>query len=290
MTLLSFTTKQSPARSISGRSRMPRSSNPAPGFTTKRRAASRGAAGRRAMWSAGKSKSKSSVFMPDAVIAREGGRSSIPVRGYLPSGRRLPDAPLSRGMTTEIRKKELRAHRRFDDFIGVLNRLAALDLVDVFHALNHLPPDRVLVVEKAGIVEANEKLAVTGIRIAGPRHRYRPAHMRFAVEFRLELLSGPTGAGSVRTARLRHEAIDDTVEDDTVVEPVLHQFLNSRDMPGRKIGPHLDHDVTFGGLQGQGIFRLCHFSLSLLSTGYGRTCSGHLARRVRALLITRQAR
>src|SRR5262249_62281299 len=109
-----------------------RSGTPAAGGAATGRAASRGADGRRPTWSAVKSRPRGSVFVPDAVIAREGGGSSIPVRGYLPSGRRLPDAPLSRGMTTEIRKKELRAHRRFDDFIGVLNRLAALDLVDVF--------------------------------------------------------------------------------------------------------------------------------------------------------------
>src|SRR5690242_1960313 len=115
-----------------------------------------------------------------------------------------------------MRAKELRPHRRLDDLVGVLDRLAALDLVDVFHALDHLAPHRVLVVEEAGFIEADEKLAVTGIGIAGARHRYRPAHVRFAVEFRLELLSGSTGAGAVRAPRLCHEAIDDTVEYDTV--------------------------------------------------------------------------
>src|ERR1700750_1146329 len=102
-------------------------------------------------------------------------------------------------MTQKLRLGlRLRSHRRFDDFIGILNRLAALNLVDVFHALDHLAPHRVLVVEKAGIIEADEKLAITGIGIAGTRHRYRPAYVRLAVEFRLELLSGFTGAGSVR--------------------------------------------------------------------------------------------
>jgi hypothetical protein len=32
----------------------------------------------------------------------------------------------------------------------------------------------------------------------------------------------------------------------------------------RKIGPHFNDHVTFGGLQSQRIFRLCHLSLSIL--------------------------
>ena len=66
MTLLSLTTRQSPARSRSGRSPMLRSSSSgaAPfGRTTRSRAASRGTTGRKAMRSAGRSKSKRSVRM-----------------------------------------------------------------------------------------------------------------------------------------------------------------------------------------------------------------------------------
>ena len=57
-----------------------------------------------------------------------------------------------------------RRHRRLDDLVGVLHRLAALDLVDVLHAFGDLAPDRVLVVEERGVVEADEELAVAGIR------------------------------------------------------------------------------------------------------------------------------
>ena len=65
MTLLSLTTKQSPGRNRSGRSAMFRSSSSTacPDFTTSSRAASRGLAGRSAMRSVGRSKSKRSVRM-----------------------------------------------------------------------------------------------------------------------------------------------------------------------------------------------------------------------------------
>ena len=84
------------------------------------------------------------------------------------------------------------------------------------------------------------------------------------IELGLELLAGPAGAGALRASRLRHEAVDDAVKDDAVVEAVAHQLLDARDMTGREVGPHFDHDIALGGLQSQRIFRLGH--LNLLST------------------------
>src|SRR5207253_11174290 len=45
-----------------------------------------------------------------------------------------------------------------DDAVGVADGLAALDPVDVLHAFHDLAPDRVLLVEEAGVVEADEEL------------------------------------------------------------------------------------------------------------------------------------
>src|SRR3984885_1478178 len=99
-------------------------------------------------------------------------------------------------------------HVRLDDLVGVLHRLAALDLVDVLHALGHLAPHRVLVVEERCIVEADEELAVAGVRAGRACHRSGAAHMRLLVEFGLELLAGAAGAGAMRAAGLRHKALD----------------------------------------------------------------------------------
>ena len=65
--------------------------------------------------------------------------------------------------------------------------------------------------------------------------------MRLLVELGLQLLAGAAGAGAVRAAGLRHEAVDDAVEDDAVVEALAHQFLDARDVAGREVGTHLDH-------------------------------------------------
>src|SRR5262245_58262339 len=115
-------------------------------------------------------------------------------------------------------KLGVRPHPRGDDSVGIGDGLAALDLVDVRHALGHLPPDGVLTVEKRRIGETDEELAVAGIRVLRPRHGYGAAAMGLFVELGLELLARAAGAGTVRAAGLRHEAVDDAVEHDAVVE------------------------------------------------------------------------
>src|SRR3974390_1047837 len=57
--------------------------------------------------------------------------------------------------------------RRLHDLVRILHRFAAFDLVHVLHAFDPLAPGRVLPVEEARVVEADEELAVAGIRILG---------------------------------------------------------------------------------------------------------------------------
>src|ERR1700746_2936459 len=105
-----------------------------------------------------------------------------------------------------------------DDLVRILDRLAALDLVDVLHALGHLAPDRVLLVEERRVVEADEELAVAGVRARRARARGGAPHMRLGIEFGLELLAGAAGAGALRASGLGHEAVDHAMENDAVVE------------------------------------------------------------------------
>src|SRR6202171_5290414 len=131
-------------------------------------------------------------------------------------------------MTTECRSRRVGGHVRLDDLVGTLHRLAALDLVDVLHARRHLAPDRVLAVEERRVVEADEELAVAGIGTGGARHRGGAAHVRLLVELSLELLAGTAGAGALRTAGLRHEAVDHAMEHDAGVKSLAHQLLAPR--------------------------------------------------------------
>src|SRR6267154_4861257 len=128
------------------------------------------------------------------------------------------DTRVKPGYDDFISSRVVEHHAGLNNLVGVLHRLAALDLVDVLHAGRHLAPDRVLVVEERCIVKADEELAVAGIRAAGARHRGGAADMRFLVELGLEFLAGAAGAGSLRASRLGHETFDDTVEHDAVVK------------------------------------------------------------------------
>src|ERR1700692_3579711 len=136
-------------------------------------------------------------------------------------------------------------------------------------SLPHLPfpPDRVLVVEEGGVVEADEELAVAGIRARGARHRGGAADMRLLVEFGLQLLAGAAGAGALRAAGLSHEALDHAVEHDAVVKSLAHQFLDARDVARGQIGPHLDGNRPLGGLEDQSIFGVSHALFSIAGGG-----------------------
>src|SRR3954468_9257574 len=77
-------------------------------------------------------------------------------------------------------------HMRLHDLVGIFYRLAAFDLVDILHARSHLAPNGVLAVEEGRVIEADEELAVAGIRTGGTCHRRRATDMRLFVELGLE--------------------------------------------------------------------------------------------------------
>src|SRR5688500_15752713 len=115
----------------------------------------------------------------------------------------------------------------------------------MLHAFDDLAPDRVLAVEEAALVQADEELAVGAVRVAGPRHRGGTADMGLAAELGAKVgLGRAAGAGAGRIAALRHEAVDDPVEGDAVVKPLFGELANARDMAGGEIGPQADDDVA----------------------------------------------
>src|SRR5580704_15982498 len=123
----------------------------------------------------------------------------------------------------------IRLDARGDDAVGILHRLAPLDAVDIVHAVDHRAPDGVLAVEKRRVVEADEELAVAGIRVLRARHRDGAALVRLARELGLELLAGAPRAGAGGIAGLRHEAVDHPMKHHAVVKALAHQFLDARD-------------------------------------------------------------
>ena len=109
-----------------------------------------------------------------------------------------------------------------------------------------------LPVEERRVGEADEELRIGRIRVARARHAERAALERRRGEFGLQI-------GQIRTARagaggiagLGHEAGNDAMEDDAVVELALHQRLDLRDVLGRQIGPEADDDLAVLGGEDQ---------------------------------------
>src|SRR2546421_244837 len=128
----------------------------------------------------------------------------------------------------------------------------------MLEGFDDLPPDGVLLVEEAGIVEEDEELAVRAMRALRARHGGGAAHMRLGIELGRQIrIARPAGAGAVRAAGLRHEAVDDAVEHDSIVETFVHQRLDALDMLRRQVGPKLDHDIAPGGFKRQ-LFSISH--------------------------------
>ena len=145
------------------------------------------------------------------------------------------------------------ANRRLADDAGICGWLAFWQRIDMLHAADNLAPDGILPVKECGVVETDEKLAVGGVRIIGPRHRANATHMRFGIEFLREIRLGRSAhAGAVGTAALRHEAGYDAVEFDAVVKAFTGQFLDPRDMIWGKIGAQFDDDIAAVEAEGEG--------------------------------------
>src|SRR5689334_13261796 len=89
--------------------------------------------------------------------------------------------------------------------------------------------------------------------------------MRLAVELGLELLAGAAHASALRAAGLRHEAVDDPMEHNAVVEAFAHQLLDARDMAGRELRSHLNDHPALGGFEDHGVLLVGH-GCSRLST------------------------
>jgi hypothetical protein len=81
-------------------------------------------------------------------------------------------------------------------------------------------------------------------------HADRAAFKWLGGKFRLNIRKiGFAHSGTSRIARLRHEPVDDPVEDEAIIEAALRQCLNLGHMFGREIGPEQDRDTSVLGVE-----------------------------------------
>src|SRR5262245_33340095 len=137
------------------------------------------------------------------------GRSLIVTRPFLRSRKRVFSRSSAITIPFLIGPRPLLRVRRnlhADDLVRAARRLAAFDLVDIFHAGDDTAPHRILAVEEVATLEHNEELAVAVIRVLCPRHADRAALERLAREFGGQLGAGTAGTVAARVAGLGHEA------------------------------------------------------------------------------------
>ena len=122
-------------------------------------------------------------------------------------------------------------------------------------AFDQLAERGVLLVQKAGVTEADEKLAASRIRMLRTRHGKHAAHMGLVVELSLELFARAAGAPAFfhagvfgqRIAALDHEAFDDAMKRGAIVEAFARKFLEILDGLGRDVRPEFHHHVACRG-------------------------------------------
>ena len=119
---------------------------------------------------------------------------------------------------------------------AIIGAVALLDLVDGVHAGNHFAEERVLAGQRAAALVADEELRIRRIRRLRTGHAERADLVGRGRKFGGQVRQvGLAGAGAGRIAGLGHEAVDDAVKDDAVVEAFADQLLDVGDVVGREI-------------------------------------------------------
>ena len=106
---------------------------------------------------------------------------------------------------------------------------ALCDLVDILHALDDLAEGGILAVKVRCILMHDEKLAAGGVGRHGTSHAQDTSGMLEVVfhavhcKLALDAVARAADADTLRVAALDHEASDDAVEDNAVIELVLYE-------------------------------------------------------------------
>ena len=157
-----------------------------------------------------------------------GGTRSVRSRERCGVPRWLLDTALDSGPgfdSVAVDGDRLEHHVGFRAVVGV--GFGGSDLTDDVHTVDDLPEHRVATVEVRRRVERDEKLRAVRVR---PRVSHaedaRAVVGQLVVELVVELVAGTTAAGAGRVATLDHEAVDDAVKENVVVERLIGDSLS----------------------------------------------------------------
>src|SRR5690606_31286115 len=145
--------------------------------------------------------------------------------------------------------------RIFDRAVAI--GIALLDGVHSLHAAQHLAPDGILSVEVRRAAQHDEELAVGTVRVLRASHSHYAALKVASRELRRQVGKIRTShPGTCRIPSLSHEAVDNPVEDNPVVEAVPGEGANTLDMLRCQFWQHLDLHGAVRQLHDQDVLRI----------------------------------
>ena len=156
----------------------------------------------------------------------------------------------------------------------VIVPLGGHDAVGHFHTLDDLAEGGVSAVQVGSLLHHDEELASGGVGPHGAGHGQHATVVGQVIgeavlgKLTLDGVAGATDADALGVAALNHEAGDDTVEDEAVVEALLHQRDEVVDGVGSHLGVQLGlHDAAVLHFKGDnGI--LSHGKFPFLNIAY----------------------
>jgi len=155
------------------------------------------------------------------------------------------------------------------------------DLVDILDALDHLAKGGILPVKMRGVLVHDEELAAGRVRIRGAGHGKHAAAVQQAVleavggKLALDAVAGAADADALGIAALDHKALNNAVENQSVIKALIDQGDEIVDGVGGDIGIELrlDDIAVFHFDCDNGIVRIHWYDLSFRILSISRRAS-----------------
>src|SRR5690606_12217658 len=112
--------------------------------------------------------------------------------------------------------------------------------------------------------QAEEELGSSGVRVLGAGHGEDSRKVRAVIELRLDRIARASGPVPVRAATLDHEAFDDPMKDQAIIETRLRKSQDIEAVTGRHVRPQVETNRSSRGLQVNLVTKLLEIDLVLL--------------------------
>src|SRR5580698_687792 len=170
---------------------------------------------------------------------------------------------------------------RFDRHVADRSVAAVgFDFADLFDdgqagRVGRLAEGRVLAIEVGVAVEADKELRAGRVWVGGAGHRQHARLVRRGVEFSLDFVAGVSRPRAEGAAALDHEAADDPMKKDAVVEADLRQPNHVLDVAGSGLTVEIEQDLAQRGIELDLVAVLVEVDFLNSGVDVGFTVAGH---------------